>query len=99
MVSYPELTLLVSAAAVMTAVATLLVGPLSFVGLLAQHLAQMLGARLPRQQLWTAGWLGAAVITLADWLGRQAVFPYEIPAGLTATLLGGAYFLWLLRRM
>ncbi len=91
--------MLVLLAAVLTALATLSVGPLSFVGLLAPHLARMLGARTPCQQLLTAALLGLTVMTAADWLGRQWLFPYEIPAGLMATLLGGAYFLWMMRRL
>lgn len=38
-------------------------------------------------------------MSLADWLGRQLLFPYEIPAGLVATLVGGTYFLLMLRRV
>ena len=68
-------------------------------GLLAPHLANMLGARLPHQQLTAAALIGATVMVLADWLGRQIGFPYEIPAGLMATLLGGGYFLLIMRRM
>jgi iron complex transport system permease protein len=29
----------------------------------------------------------------ADWLARSVVYPYELPAGLVATLIGGGYFL------
>lgn len=85
--------------AVLTALATLLIGPLSFIGLLAPHLANMLGARLPKAQLLSAAWMGAAVMMLADWLGRQIMFPYEVPAGLMATLLGGAYFMVMMRKL
>jgi len=35
---------------------------------------------------------------LADWLGRVAAFPWQLPAGLVATVLGGAYFVWLMLR-
>lgn len=85
--------------AVLTALATLLIGPLSFIGLLAPHLANLLGARLPKAQLLSAAWMGAAVMMLADWLGRQIVFPYEVPAGLMATLLGGAYFMVMMKKL
>lgn len=84
--------------AILTAMATLLMGPLSFVGLLAPHLANTLGARLPQQQLISAALLGGIVMVVADFLGRQWLFPYEIPAGLMATLLGGGYFLLMMRR-
>ena len=39
-----------------------------------------------------------ALRVLADWLGRQLMFPQEIPAGLMASLIGGTYFMWGLAR-
>lgn len=93
-----RLVLIVSSAA-LTALFTLLIGPLSFVGLLAPHLARMLGARLPKQQLAAAALIGASVMMTADWLGRQVMFPYEVPAGMMATLIGGAYFMMMMRKL
>jgi len=43
--------------------------------------------------------IGALLMILADWAGRVVLFPSEIPAGLVATLIGGSYFMWRLRRM
>ena len=86
-------------AILLTLLATLIVGTLSFIGLLAPHLAYSLGFRQSKTQLLAAGILGGTVMIMADWLGRQLLFPYEIPAGLVATLLGGTYFLWLMRKM
>ncbi|SUB24657.1 Fe(3+)-hydroxamate ABC transporter permease FhuB [Avibacterium avium] len=83
----------------LTLCATLIVGSLSFIGLLAPHLAYSLGFRHSKNQLLAAGLLGATVMIMADWLGRQILFPYEIPAGLVATLLGGTYFLWLMKKI
>ena len=97
-VSLAQLVLIVSSAA-LTALSTLLIGPLSFVGLLAPHLARMLGARLPKQQLAAAALIGASVMMTADWLGRQVMFPYEVPAGMMATLIGGAYFMMMMRKL
>ena len=90
---------LIASSAALTAAATLLIGPLSFVGLLAPHLARMLGARLPGQQLAAAALIGASVMMTADWLGRQVMFPYEVPAGMMATLIGGAYFMMMMRKL
>lgn len=97
-VSLARMVLIASSAA-LTAAATLLIGPLSFVGLLAPHLARMLGARLPGQQLAAAALIGASVMMTADWLGRQIMFPYEVPAGMMATLIGGAYFMMMMRKL
>lgn len=83
---------------ILSAVATLIVGPLSFIGLMAPHLARMLGGRRIFDHLLLAALLGALIMIAADWLGRNLLFPYEIPAGLLATFVGGPYFLWLLRR-
>ncbi|SEM06757.1 Fe(3+)-hydroxamate ABC transporter permease FhuB [Halomonas daqiaonensis] len=84
--------------ALLTACATLVVGPLSFVGLLAPHMARLAGFSRARAHLLGAALIGALLTVLADWLGRQLLFPAEIPAGLVASLLGGAYFMWGLRR-
>ncbi|WP_413727136.1 Fe(3+)-hydroxamate ABC transporter permease FhuB [Sodalis sp. RH19] len=85
-------------AAVLTAGATLTVGPLSFIGLMAPHMARMLGFRRAMPQLVMAALLGAMLMLLADWAGRMAMFPDQIPAGLLATFIGAPYFIFLLRR-
>ena len=52
-----------------------------------------------RHQLLGAGLLGMLVMVIADWLGRNLFFPYQLPAGLIAALIGGVYFMWGLRRL
>jgi ABC-type Fe3+-siderophore transport system permease subunit len=88
---------LLSLAALLTASATLLIGPLSFIGLMAPHMARLLGAHQVRQQLLLSSLLGAILLVLADWLGRNLLYPFQMPAGLLATLVGGLYFLFGLR--
>lgn len=85
--------------ALLTALATLVIGPLSFIGLLVPHIARGLGATLARTQILLSALVGSLVMLLADWLGRQMLFPYEVPAGLVATLIGGSYFLVMIRRV
>ncbi|MCX8281908.1 Fe(3+)-hydroxamate ABC transporter permease FhuB [Phyllobacterium sp. 0TCS1.6C] len=89
---------LLALTAIMTAASTLLVGPLSFIGLMAPHMARMLGLNRPMAQLCAAGLLGAILMVFADWLGRMVAFPWQIPAGIVATCLGGTYFIWLIRK-
>jgi iron complex transport system permease protein len=84
--------------AVLTASATIQVGPLSFVGLLAPHIVRGLGLHRPGAALAGAVLGGAAIMVLADWIGRIVVFPWQIPAGLVAMLAGGPVFLWFLWR-
>ncbi|SQC93951.1 Iron(III)-hydroxamate import system permease protein fhuB [Cedecea neteri] len=95
--SRSRISILVLAAG-LVATATLCVGPLSFVGLMAPHMARMLGFRRAMPQLIVAIAIGAGLMLVADWLGRSLIFPFQIPAGLLATLCGAPYFIWLLRK-
>ncbi|WP_322103079.1 Fe(3+)-hydroxamate ABC transporter permease FhuB [Paraburkholderia sp. J41] len=83
-------------AALATAAATIVVGPLSFVGLIGPHIARLSGARRPLAQLYGSASIGALLMVIADWLGRQIVFPEELPAGLVATLIGGPWLVMLM---
>ncbi|WP_421207929.1 Fe(3+)-hydroxamate ABC transporter permease FhuB [Aeromonas enteropelogenes] len=85
--------------AVLTASATLVVGPLSFVGLLAPHMAKLMGLVRARWHLLGAAGSGSLLMVSADWIGQQILFPQDVPVGLVSTLLGGAYFMWCLRRI
>ncbi|MGD9479769.1 Fe(3+)-hydroxamate ABC transporter permease FhuB [Shinella sp. G-2] len=90
--------ILIACAALLTALAALFVGPLSFIGLIAPHLARLIGLAKAWQQLCGALLIGAALMALSDWLARMAVFPYQLPIGLFAALLGGPYLITLLAR-
>ena len=88
---------LLALASTLTAASTLLVGPLSFVGLIGPHLARLFGARGALFESVAAGLIGASIMVFADWLGRTLIFPWQIPAGVAATAIGGLYFIWLMR--
>lgn len=85
-------------AALMTASAAMFVGPLSFIGLIAPHLARLLGLGRARDHLIGAVLLGAALMVVSDWLARMVAFPYQLPVGLFASLIGGPYLVYLLSR-
>lgn len=89
---------LFSLSALLTAAATLIVGPLSFVGLMGPHLARMFGLQRAAGHLAGSAMIGGLVMLLADWLGRSVIFPYQVPAGLLASVIGGPFLLWLLGR-
>lgn len=85
-------------AALMTGLATLIVGPVSFVGLLGPHLARKAGAKKPMAQLFTAALLSALIMVLADWMGRNFLYPRQLPVGLVASLVGVPLLVWPLIR-
>ncbi|WP_128598990.1 iron chelate uptake ABC transporter family permease subunit [Pantoea rodasii] len=70
--------LLMLLAAGMTGVATLIVGPLSFIGLLGPQLARQLGARKPMEQMLFAAVIAAILMMLADWAGSNLLYPRQI---------------------
>jgi ABC-type Fe3+-siderophore transport system permease subunit len=90
--------LLLAIAAVLAALSVVAVGAVGFVGLVAPHLARALvGARHSRL-IPTAMLLGGVLVCVADTLGRTLISPAQLPAGLMIALIGGPYFVWLLRR-
>ena len=95
----PVTIALLALVAALSTTSTLAVGPLSFIGLMVPHLATSLGAVRLERQLPLAALLGAGVMVIADWIGRYVIFPYELPAGTIAAIIGGAYFLWLIRKV
>ncbi|CBS89630.1 iron-hydroxamate ABC transporter; permease component (plasmid) [Azospirillum lipoferum 4B] len=90
--------LLVLFAGLLTAAAALFVGPLSFVGLIAPHLARLAGLGRALEQGLGAVLIGAGLMVVSDWLARTVAFPYQLPLGLFAALLAGPYLIWLLSR-
>ncbi|HED3203374.1 TPA: iron ABC transporter permease, partial [Kluyvera ascorbata] len=85
-------------AACLTAAATLTIGPLSFVGLMAPHIARMMGFRRTMPHIVISALIGGLMLVFADWCGRMLMFPYQVPAGLLSTFIGAPYFIYLLRK-
>lgn len=84
--------------ALATALATMIVGPLSFIGLVAPHMARIQGADKPLPFLLTSASCGALLMLAADWVGRWVLFPREIAAGAIASLVGGGYLVVIMLR-
>ena len=90
--------LLIVLAGLATGAATVLVGPLSFVGLMAPHLARRAGLARSADQVTGAALIGAGLMLAADFGARMAGFPYELPLGLFASLIGAPWLVWLMMR-
>lgn len=81
-----------------TAAATPILGPLTFVGLLAPHLVTALGVRRPSAILLGSAAAGASIMAGADWLARTLAFPMQLPTGLLASMVGAPFLMILLNR-
>ena len=84
--------------ALLAAAAVSVAGVIGFVGLMTPHILRLvLGA--DHRRLVPASILGgAAFMVLADLAARTVRAPEEIPVGAVTALLGGPFFLYLLRR-
>ncbi|MGW2626200.1 iron ABC transporter permease [Micromonospora taraxaci] len=86
------------AAALLTSTAVSAVGVIGFVGLVAPHAARALVGGRHSRVLPVAALLGAALVSIADTLGRTIIAPAQVPAGLVTAMIGTPYFVWLLWR-
>jgi len=78
--------------------AVAMAGTISFVGLMAPHMARHIAGTRSFVQLPAAALIGSLIVTLADLAGRLAFAPYEIPAGLITAVVGVPYMMYLLLR-
>lgn len=85
-------------AVALAAIATSVVGPLGFVGLIAPHAARRIAPAGIGLNLIITALTGALLVSLADLVGRAAFAPIQIPAGLLTALVGVPLFIVLMVR-
>ena len=82
----------------LTAVAVALGGLISFAGLIIPHIGRLLLGPDNTRLLPVTALVGAIFLVLADTLARTVLAPTELPVGILMALVGGPFFLYLLRR-
>lgn len=87
--------LMMLVAVLLTAAATALVGPISFIALIAPHIARRLSGTA-RWGLTQSALCGALLLTLADFGAQRLFMPYQLPVGVVTVSLGGLYLIALL---
>lgn len=78
--------------ALLTGIATVMIGPVTFVGLVVPHLIRLIGLRRPLAQCFGCVIAGATLMIVSDWIGRTIAFPWDIPAGLVASVIGAVVY-------
>ncbi len=76
---------------------TALTGPIGFVGLIVPHALRLKLGADHRILMPCSFFIGAAFLAACDTIARTALSPTEIPVGVVTALLGGPFFIWLLR--
>ena len=78
------------------AMATSLVGVISFVGLIVPHILRMLKSSDNRFLVIASALLGAILLNLTDMAARVLVAPSEFPIGIITAFIGAPVFLYML---
>ncbi|MXR41454.1 iron chelate uptake ABC transporter family permease subunit [Halobaculum sp. WSA2] len=88
-----------SAVAVLAAgTAIAVAGIVGFVGLIVPHMVRQLVGSDYKRLVVACVFAGPALVTLADVGARLALSPAQLPVGIVTGLIGGPYFLYLMRK-
>ena len=82
----------------LTSISTGVCGVISFVGLVIPHICRFLIGSSHKFLIPFSYFMGGFLLLVADTVSRNIFRPYEIPVGLTMCLVGGPFFIYILRR-
>jgi len=85
-------------AVILASAAVGIAGGISFVGLMAPHMARKLVGNHNGAIVTASALLGALFVLLADLVGRTVFVPLDIPAGIFTAILGAPFFIYLMYR-
>lgn len=89
--------ILLGAASLIAATAVAMAGVIGFVGLIVPHVTRMIFGGDYRRLLPLAALLGASFLIGTDVLARTVLRPQEVPVGIVTAIVGGPFFLYLMR--
>ncbi|MDM8327044.1 iron chelate uptake ABC transporter family permease subunit [Staphylococcus felis] len=91
--------ILLLAAVMLAGAAISVVGGLSFLGLIAPHIARSIVGHKHLHIIIMSGLIGGLLMVFADGLARVIAPPIDIPVGVLIAIIGAPYFLYVLRKM
>ncbi|WP_435389785.1 FecCD family ABC transporter permease [Halomonas sabkhae] len=94
----PSRLILMASSVMLAGAAVAFAGGISFVGLIAPHIAARLVGRQLSRWLPTTAISGALLVLYADLVGRVAFLPEDLPAGIFISAIGAPFFIYLLYR-
>jgi len=85
-------------ASLITGTVVSITGPISFVGLIVPHTVRLIVGSDLRILIPASMLFGASFLIVCDTVARTLIAPTEIPVGIITAMLGGPFFVWLLKR-
>ena len=83
-------------AVILAGVATSVAGSISFLGLVAPHIARKLVGPKHKNLIPISALMGTLIILIADTISRNLLAPIEIPVGIVISIIGVPYFIYLM---
>lgn len=83
----------------LAAISVVLIGNITFIGLLAGHLSRRLLGNNHKIILPSCLLIGAIILLVSDTIGRLLLVGTGIPTGLVVSIIGAPYFLWLMTKV
>lgn len=93
-----ETRILFVIAAALSALATSVAGNIAFLGLLGPQIAKRLVGSRHKWQIPVGAGISATILILADTISRNLFSPLEIPVGITVSVIGVPYFVYLMMK-
>ena len=85
-------------ATALASLSVILVGNITFVGLIAGHIVRKWLGNDHRIIIPASMIVGSLILLIADTIGRVLLVGTGIPTGIIVSLIGAPYFLWLLKQ-
>lgn len=85
-------------AVILSAAATSIAGNIAFLGLIAPQIAKRIVGPIHRRQIPAAALISACIIVVADIVSKNMFSPIELPVGISISIIGVPYFVYLMLR-
>ncbi|WP_082232776.1 FecCD family ABC transporter permease [Halobacillus massiliensis] len=91
-------TMLVIIASLLAGVTIAVSGSIGFVGLMVPHITRLLIGSDHKKVLPVSAFIGGILVVWTDVAARLIIAPEELPIGVLTAIIGGPFFIWLLKR-
>lgn len=90
--------MLILIASLLAGVTIAVSGSIGFIGLMVPHISRLLIGSDHKKVLPISALLGGILVIWTDVVARMVIAPEELPIGLLTAIIGGPFFIWLLKR-